>query len=218
MNYNPVATFCPASIDASIVDRFLNKVNKNGRVPKSYTKVKTCCWEWLGAKDRDGYGLFSYSHEDQWKAHRFAYALRHGRKKLKKELEVCHKCDNLGCIRWSHLFQGTSLENSRDMVSKKRSAKGKRHGSHTHPESRHGLKGDLNGARIHIERMPRGSAQWMAKLTEKKVAKIRRLFNSGKYFQNHLAAKFNVSVMTISLIVRDKIWRHVMVKSNRKEK
>lgn len=85
---------------------------------------KTACWEWQGAKYRKGYGHFRGFKNGKWtmiKAHRFSYTLFN---KVSKEsiegLQVCHTCDNPGCVNPYHLFVGTSQDNTNDKVSKGR--------------------------------------------------------------------------------------------------
>ena len=56
---------------------------------------------------------------------------------------------------------------------------------------------------------PRGERSGMAKLTDKKVARIRKLYSSGKYSQTKLGAMFNVSQVLVGQIVHRKIWTHV---------
>jgi hypothetical protein len=57
---------------------------------------------------------------------------------------------------------------------------------------------------------PRGSAHGRAKLTEDNVREIRQLYATGNYSQLELGLRFGVSKHTISLIVRRKIWKHVV--------
>lgn len=74
------------------------------------------CWEWQGALDKDGYGIFSYAGKVQ-RAARFALALD-GRDPKRKF--ACHTCDNPSCVNPSHLFVGSHEENMADMVAKGR--------------------------------------------------------------------------------------------------
>jgi hypothetical protein len=39
-------------------------------------------------------------------------------------MDICHRCDNPPCINPAHLFEGTRLENVRDMILKERQANG----------------------------------------------------------------------------------------------
>lgn len=78
-------------------------------------------WEWLGSKDRDGYGRMRIGARQAARAHRIAWAIEHGDP---GPLLVCHKCDNPPCVRPDHLFLGTALDNNRD-----RKAKGRTNGS-----------------------------------------------------------------------------------------
>lgn len=79
------------------------------------------CWIWLGAKDKDGYGTFSLQNVKN-KAHRISYFLEYGQ--YDENLQVLHICDVPSCINPYHLFLGTQIDNTRDMILKNRQAKG----------------------------------------------------------------------------------------------
>lgn len=80
-------------------------------------------------------------------AHRISYLMFHG--EIPHGLEVCHSCDNPGCVNPNHLWLGTHTDNMRDMEQKGRGNQ---------------QKGERCGK---------------AKLKEKQVIKIRSLYSSG---------------------------------------
>lgn len=88
---------------------------------------------------------------------------------------LCHSCDNRACVNPKHLRIGTHKDNATDRESRNR------------------------GVRV------QGSDHPWAKLTEKKVLKIR----ASKVDPAKLATHYGVSVETIINIQQGKSWKHV---------
>lgn len=105
--------------DSAVTDqaRFWRKVDRRGDDE---------CWLWRGTKNLDGYGRFSLDGA-KVAAHRFAYELFVG--PIPEGALIRHTCDDPACVNPAHHIPGTNAENMRDMVERKRSASGVRHGS-----------------------------------------------------------------------------------------
>jgi hypothetical protein len=84
-------------------------------------------------------------------------------------------------------------------------ARGDRHWTRLHPERV--KRGAENGAALHPERILRGSACPSSKLTERDVAKIRRVARRGNY--SALGREYGVSHRTIRSIATGSTWKHV---------
>ncbi len=156
-----------AGHERDLAVRFWSKVNKAG-----------ACWLWVACTDGHGYGTISVKNRPV-KAHRVAWELTYG--PIPGRLWVLHKCDNPPCCNPAHLFLGTAVDNSADMVSKGR-------GRYTPGE------GESNGK---------------AKLTNEIVRSIRAEYAAGGITQMQLSAKYNVTQAQISLIVLRKEWKHI---------
>jgi hypothetical protein len=171
----------------------------------------TGCWWFDGALDRDGYGVFFGAGER--KAHRAAWAVWRGT--IPAGLCVLHRCDNRSCANPSHLFLGTNADNTADMISKERQAKGVRNGAYRHPERV--PRGQRNGRYTKPERTARGERSGSAKFTDEQVREIRARYVPGRQgnhgFQPNsacaLAREFGVTLGAIQHIVKRRAWVHV---------
>lgn len=101
--------------------------------------------------------------------------------KIPTDLCVCHSCDNRWCVNPEHLWLGTRQQNTADMMMKERDW-------HPHGES----------------------ISW-AKLTDKNVKRIRKIYTKrGFYTLQKLADTFHVRPSTIYRIIKRSSWKHVI--------
>lgn len=160
------------------IDRFWRKVDKSNG--------DDSCWNWTAYVHWKGYGQFSVRGKKRTlRTHRFVYEITFGA--IPDHLQVCHSCDNRKCCNPKHLFLGTSLDNTSDMVSKGRHSHGTRHSAVTRHGEQHGGH----------------------KLTDQKVKYIREKYKTGTISQRELAHEMGVSKTLIGNIIREKAWKCV---------
>lgn len=101
----------------SLSERFWERVDKRGD-----------CWNWLGRKDKDGYGSIvrGGGNGPEVRAHRLAWEMANG--PIPVGLKALHRCDNPSCVRPDHLWLGSTADNQSDMARKDRSTHGSRSG------------------------------------------------------------------------------------------
>lgn len=102
MDYYKNETSFPL-LKESMEKRFWAKVNRRGEDE---------CWEWLGWKIWDGYGMFDLKGK-KIRAHRMAWELTHG--EIPEDMVVRHKCRGK-CVNPRHLELGTIADNHQDQV------------------------------------------------------------------------------------------------------
>ncbi len=156
-----------------------------GRVDKSAGPEG--CW-YFGAQRGPRYSRIPGPAGKKVRGHRVALALSLGVDLDKMGLAL-HRCDNRPCCNPSHLFEGTQADNMRDMSRKGRAC--------------------YSGPGLNVAR---GSHSGHARLTEKQVVEMRRLYARGA-LQRELAQKYGVSQSVISEALRGLTWSHVKVRT-----
>jgi hypothetical protein len=87
------------------------------RFEKCFDKRMGKCWNWHAAINGNGYGSFKLRGK-VYSSNRMSWTIYNG--EIPEGMHVLHKCDNRKCVNPKHLFLGTQLDNTRDMLAKKR--------------------------------------------------------------------------------------------------
>lgn len=191
------------------------------------------CWPWMGGKMRHGYGEIWICHGiKHFKATHLSLLLaRLSRPSL--SLCACHHCHNPECVNPRHLYWGTRAQNTRDMVVARRcrwklsaeeveqireaAAKGETHRSIArrynvvHSTVSSIVSGrDWGDGTFVPPGTPKGEAHPRARLSAAAVQEIRRAWSSGQERQVDLANRFGIKQVTVSAIVRGRLWKHLL--------
>lgn len=165
---------------ARVESRFWNHVDMSGG-PDS-------CWTWNPGSlaGRSTYGIFTTDimagRKKAEGAHRVAYFLAYGQIPPDKPF-ICHTCDFARCVNPAHLFAGTPLDNTRDMIAKGRGRFSERS----------------------LEHRPRGETHSAAKLTREQVATIRAAVAAGET-QREQCRRYGISPTQMSRIIHGESW------------
>ena len=151
------------------------------------------CWLWIAACYSSGYGAFWYQ-GTQHGAHRVSWMMNKG--EIPDGLWVLHKCDVRACVNPDHLFLGTVQDNTRDMLSKGRSA---------HQKDPEGFSALMSEATKGVNTWIRGENSPTAKLTFRKVRELRRLRANGTRCVA-LAERYGIHLSTVYQIISGKTW------------
>jgi len=150
------------------LQRFESKITKAG--PDD-------CWLFQGGQNGTGYGRFWFAGKLGY-VHRYAYQQFVG--PIPEGMCVLHHCDIRNCVNPSHLFTGTKLDNTRDMITK--------------------------GREIHQA----GAENGRAKLTESDVLEIRLIGRNARLTWAQIAYMYGVSRRAIGFILHRVTWKHLV--------
>jgi len=218
-----------------LAERFWSHVDRRG--PDE-------CWLWLASGNDKGYGQINADNDKRVNAHRVAWELING--PIPKGKQVLHNCDvryPVGdttyrrCCNPAHFFLGTTQDNTKDMMSKGREARGERMGSAkltgeqvcnirdafaTGSITKHKLSRQYGISRTAIRKLISGET-WShiplpstkftgrhvaSKVTEAQVNLIRDAHAAGATCKE-LAAVYGITDHQISMIVKRKNWAHI---------
>jgi len=173
--------------------KFWSRVNRNGRTPDHMPQLGPC-WVWEAGKTTAGYGSMRIEGDtNPHYSHRLSWESSNG--SIPDGMKICHSCDNPSCVRPSHLFLGTSLDNSQDALKKGR--------LHKQAATLRRLWKDRWCITMRGEQHP------SHRLTEEKVREIRSTYQRGVFGYKRLVKKFGISFGLAQRIVSGKAWPHL---------
>jgi hypothetical protein len=154
--------------------------------------TETGCWNWLGGKIKNGYGMTSVNGK-RYLTHRYSLELFNN-EPIDKNLEVRHMCHNPSCYNPNHLKTGTHNDNMKDMVNAGRQSKG--------------LSLSLKLKNIERKKLL-GENNLKSKISEKEVREICILKDFISPLE--LSEIYSISKTHIHRIQSRKFWKHVVI-------
>lgn len=94
----------------SVLLRVLDRLDRDG--PTRDVALGPC-WEWLGARNANGYGIVRDDDGSLALVHRVTLAAALDRP-LAPGMYSCHRCNNRRCARPAHLYEGSPADNQAD--------------------------------------------------------------------------------------------------------
>jgi len=140
------------------------------------------CWPWMATGTKWGYGWFKVNGKGRG-AHRAAFFIEYGRWPIPFAL---HHCDNSVCCRISHIYEGTHLDNVRDMCERGRISHGEKH-SIT-------VRGEHNGT---------------TKITEQQAILILNLLEEKEITQRSISIELGISYYIVNSIANNASWKYL---------
>lgn len=95
--------------EKSALERFTLLTNKISDIFGENDVYPTECWQWIGGKHQNGYGVF-YVKNKQILAHRWSY--EHFKEPIPENLVIDHLCRNRACVNPEHMEIVTTRENA----------------------------------------------------------------------------------------------------------
>lgn len=184
------------------------------------------CWEWLGCRDKEGYGVRGRRvGMPTRRVHRLSWELHNDRPA--GDLHVLHHCDNPPCVNPAHLFVGTNQDNIMDRVRKERSPRGQDiYAAKLDPGKVESIREEYAGGGVtqddlaekyNVQRTtislvlrgevwawtggPRSRSARRPPFTAEEVRAIRAEYNAGSS-QSELVLKYNIGNDSISRLLR----------------
>lgn len=144
----------------------------------SYVEKTDGCWIWRGGTFAGRYGQFRVGAK-KMKAHRVSWLLTG--QHINDGMILCHRCDNMRCVRPDHLFLGTHGDNAKD-----REVKGR-------------------GARFNLPRLL-GEKNPAAKITAHAAREIQERYRAGGITKRALAQHYGISLSQVVNITLGRSW------------